>query len=274
MNDSRATIQNNTLKAGIMKYFHSFFCIVVICFLMLQPSHAQVRFGIQGGLSVPNLSGGNNEVSQGYTSRLAPNAGVNAEFGIARQFSIQPEIDFDGQGGQRNGLQPITTVDLPPLPSGGYYYANFKNMSILNYLEVPVFVKYSLGGIFVKFHVMAGPYAGLLLSATQKTSGTSTIYTDKNGSALVMPDGSGGYVQAPPQSFDASTGVKSSIHEVNAGIAGGIGASLPLMPGSSLDISIRGLYGVTNIQTSAADGMSHTGNLIVTIGYEWELLVI
>ncbi len=203
-----------------MKRSILFFMSLSIFFLTLQTSHAQVRIGIQGGLSVPDLSGGNNEISQGYTSRRAPDFGITAEFGVTSGFSIEPQINFDGQGGQRNGMQPVT--DLPPgfqAPPSGYLYANFKNVSILNYLEVPILAKYTFGLGGVGLEVNAGPFIGFLLNATDNTSGTSSIYIDKNGTPLVMPDGNGGYVPVPPQSFDASSDVTSSLHEVNIGIA-------------------------------------------------------
>ncbi len=249
------------------------FLLIPLLFLTLRTAQAQIRIGVQGGLSVPNLSGGNNEISQGYTSRLAPNFGITAEFGIIDNFSIQPEINFDGQGGQRNGLQPITNLppQLPP-PSTGYYYASFKNMSILNYLEIPVLAKYSLGVSRIKFEVVAGPYIGFLLNATEKTSGTSSIYIDKNGDPLVIPFPNGG--ATPIESFDASTDVTSSINRVNIGIAGGVGASVSVTSRASLSLDIRGLYGLTNVQKDPADGTSHTGNLIVSVGYSYELLGI
>ena len=237
-----------------------------VFFLSLQISSAQVRIGLQGGLSVPELSGGNNEISQGYTSRLAPNFGITAEFGVTDKFSIEPQINFDGQGGQRNGLQPITSTDLPQLPSGGYYYANFDNTSILNYIEVPVLAKYTfrLGGIGLD--VNAGPYVGFLLNATQKTSGTSFIYSDKNGTVLTISG-----FPVPPQPFAANSGVKGSISEVNAGLAGGVGVILPFTSRECFSLDLRGLYGLTDVQKYAQDGTSHTGNLIISVGYSYEI---
>ena len=105
-----------------MKRMISYLMLISLFLLSVRTSSAQVRVGIHGGLSVPDLSGGDNIISEGYTSRLAPNFGISAEFGITNIFSIEPQIDFDGQGGQRNGLQPITSTSLPALPSG-YYYA-------------------------------------------------------------------------------------------------------------------------------------------------------
>ncbi len=233
---------------------------------MLQTSQAQVQIGIQGGLSVPDLSGGNNAISQGYASRLAPNFGITAEFAVSDKFSIEPQVIFDGQGGQRNGLQPITSSELPPLPSGGYYYANFRNTSILNYVEIPVLAKYTFGLGGIALDVNAGPYVGFLLNATEKTSGTSFIYSDQNGTPAFIEG-----FPVPPESFDASSDVTSSLHVVNVGIAGGVGVILPLTGRASVSLDLRGLYGLTNVQKYAEDGTSHTGNLILSIGYSYNI---
>ncbi|HQT92388.1 MAG TPA: porin family protein [Candidatus Kryptobacter bacterium] len=254
-----------------MKELILFSLLILTALLMPQSSNAQVRIGIQGGLSVPDLSGGNNEISQGYTSRLAPNFGISADFGITNNFSIEPQVNFDGQGGQRNGLQPITNLppELPALPNGDYYYASFNNMSILNYLEIPILVKYTfeLGGFGLD--VNAGPYVGFLLNATEKTSGRSQIDVDKNGTPLTVS----GFL-VPPQSFDASTDVTNSINQVNFGIAGGVGIILPVSTRGCLSLDLRGLYGLTNVQKYAQDGTSHTGNLVVSLGYSYELIGI
>lgn len=122
--------------------------------------------------------------------------------------------------------------------------------------------------------VNAGPYVGFLLGATQKTSGTSSIYIDQNETPLVMPGPNGTFVPVPPQSFDASTGVTSSINKVNVGIDGGVGIILPLSGRSDISLDVRGLYGFTNIQRYSQDGTSHTGNLLVTLGYSYELIGI
>ncbi len=239
-----------------MKRLTSFILFISIFLLTLPMARAQVLIGIQGGLSVPDLSGGNNEVSQGYTSRLAPNFGLTFEFAMTNNFSIEPQINFDGQGGQRNGFQPIASLPPP------YNYANFNNMSILNYIEIPVLAKYIYRLNNIALDINGGPFVGFLLNATEKTSGTSSIY---------IPNGDGGYIQGPSESFDANSSVKSSINEVNFGIAGGVGLIFPVTPKASVSLDVRGLYGLTNIQKYAQDGTSHTGNLIISVGYCYDI---
>jgi len=123
----------------------------------------------------------------------------------------------------------------------------------------------------LNFNLSAGPYVGFLLNATEKSSGTSSIYIDKNGTPLVMPDSSGGFTPVPPQSFDASTDVTSSINKLNFGVAGGVGINLPVTGRARVSLDVRGLYGFTNVQKDSEDGTSHTGNLIISIGYSYEL---
>src|SRR5208283_791611 len=127
------------------------------------------------------------------------------------------------------------------------------------------------GGWQLQFQVNAGPYVGYLTSATQKTSGTSLIYVDKNRTPLtipVPPDYTQS-VQAPPQSFDANTDVTDSIHRLNAGIQGGVGIAFPVSDLQTLSLEVHGLYGLTNIQKYAEDGTNHTGNLLISMGYSF-----
>lgn len=246
-----------------------FLIIFYFLFIININIEAQIKIGVHGGMSVPNLRGGTNEVSQGYSSRFAPSFGVFGEYELNNNFYLNAGINFDGQGGQRNGVQPITSTDLPPLPSGGYYYANFKNVSILNYLEIPVTLKYLFGNSPIKYFIDAGPYVGFLLNAKEESSGVSSIYIDKNGTLLTepVPPTYQTFVPVPPQSFDATTDVYSSLHKVNAGITGGVGVSFKISNYQNIIIELKGLYGLTNIQKFAADGKSHTGNLIIDAGY-------
>ena len=118
-------------------------------------------FGVHGGLSIPDLSGGGgNAISSNYTSRLAANFGLQADYDICKKFSIDVELNYAGQGGKRDGLQPVT--NLPSqyqslVPPGDYLYGNFKNTAAFDYLELPILARMKWGQAF-KFYVNAGPY--------------------------------------------------------------------------------------------------------------------
>jgi hypothetical protein len=130
--------------------------------------------GFKGGVSLPKLSGGgDNELSRDYESRIAPNFGAFADFGISRNFSVQPEINFAGNGGKRKGVQPITGAvpGLPSLPDGVYYYADFENEAVLNYLEIPVLVKYRFNPESKKrVYINGGVFYGYLFSSQNQNA--------------------------------------------------------------------------------------------------------
>ncbi len=246
------------------------FCIFFLFLFTNTRAQSKIWIGVQGGISIPSISGGNNELSEGFTSRLAPNFGIFAEYSVDDHFSIQPELNFAGQGGKRNGLQPIT-ASSPQLQAIAaqynepYLYADFKNVAVLNYLELPILAKYSWGKR-TKFYVNAGPYLGYLLSAKEKTSGTSPIYHDKTGDQAEY------YGQElPPQSFDSTVNVYSSIHKFNVGITGGVGLSYPVCNNGRIIFDARFEYGFVNIQSDPANGKNNTGNVLLSLGYAYRL---
>src|ERR1700744_5756920 len=131
--------------------------LLLACILHAGTSKGQSTWlGLKGGISIPNLSGGgDNPLSNGYISRLAANFGLQSEFVLQKHFSLEVELNYAGQGGQRKGVQPIT--NLPPelqqlAPINGYLYANFRNKAILDYLELPVMAKMTWGTTF-QFYV-------------------------------------------------------------------------------------------------------------------------
>jgi hypothetical protein len=244
-----------------MRKFASF---LLLAGFFLQPGTTNAQstwLGIKGGLSIPDLSGGNgNQLSSDYTSRLAANFGLLSEYRVENHFSIQVELNYAGQGGKRDGMQPIT--NLPPslasqVPPGSYLYADFNNKAVLDYLELPVLAKVTWGRLS-GFYINAGPYFGYLLKGTEKTSGTSEIYADPHGQEVVDPQ---------PTSFDANTNITSSIHRFNVGVTGGAGLFCHLDRNDKLFLDARFEYGLINIQKYSQDGSNNTGNLLLSLGY-------
>jgi hypothetical protein len=225
----------------------------------------QTHVGVQGGLSIPNIRGGNNVQSMGFTSRKGPYFGLFADFSLAPHFSLRAEINHASQGGKRDGMQAIIT-DLPaglPVPPGLTLYADFHNETILDYIEIPLLAEFSWGNK-PRFYIHAGPYVGFLLRAKVVTSGQSSLYLDLSGTPLLIPPD---YQPLPPKSFDATTDVKQDINSTNAGIAGGAGLALAAGPGDIL-FTVHFSLGLANIQRDVElNGKNHTGAVVVTIGY-------
>lgn len=226
----------------------------------LSRNNPNFSLGVFGGLNIPRLSGGGGyELSRDFTSRAGVAFGLTSSVYVGSNFSLRLDAMYSSEGGKRNGVQAFDASTFSPLvPSGTYFYADYNNESILNYLEIPLLVKYSFPlGKSTKFYVDLGPYAGILLNAKQKTHGSSLIYADREQTQVIVP---------VAQPFDANTDVKSDIKSFNAGVTGGGGIAENLGSGEVF-IDLRGAYGITTIQKDKKNGSSHTGNLLVDLGY-------
>ena len=183
--------------------------LLLIAFCTTPAWAGPVRFGPRLGSSIPNLhAGDDNPISTGWTSRVAFAFGLMAEFEVSPSFSIQPEVNYAPQGGQRNGAQPVpfdgSALGLPP---GTPIYARYDNTADIDYVEIPLLAKYRFGSAR-QVYATFGPYVGLLITAKNVTSGTSQLYYD---SALTQPVEISPGVPYPPLDFGATTDIKSEL---------------------------------------------------------------
>lgn len=217
----------------------------------------EVTFGVHGGLSIPDIRGSSTDIfSQGFTSRQGPFFGISLETQVSPLFSLVAEINYTSQGGKKNGMQVITNVP-PGFPTDIYLYADFKNETILDYLEVPVLARLNFGRR-LRFFVNAGPYVGILVRARAVTSGSSLIYLDQAGTQPII---------SSPVSFDANTDVKDSLRSTNIGLYAGGGVKYPVGFGAFI-LEAHFQLGLTTIQRDVAtSGKSQTGAVVISLGY-------
>jgi len=223
--------------------------------------------GAFGGLNTPRLTGGGgNPLSDGWSSRSGAAYGLTLDWKTGNHFGWRADVLYSSEGGQRNGMQALDGSSFnPQVPAGTYFYANYNNESILNYLEVPVMAKYTIHlGKSTKFYFDFGPYLGFLLNAKQITSGSSIVYADAAGTQPVSVDPQTGHVFPAP--FDANTDINSDINKINFGLTGGIGLAQGVGFGH-IFLDLRGAYGLTYVQNDTKNGSSHTGNLLIALGY-------
>lgn len=248
--------------------FPLLFPILLLSFYTVKAQ--QFALGVRGGISVPNLSAGSNNqnpLNTGYSSRLGPDAGLFAEVKFCDLFSLQGMVEYSSQGGKKNGLQAITPPSeivsmYPPGQAPTYLYANYNSEAKLDYLLVPLLAKFGweFGSSSPwRIYVDAGPFAGLLLSAKQVTTGNSPFYADPKGQQA-LPGGS--------HSFDNTENIKSQLHRANWGIEGNVGLSYRF-GSNSVFIEGGGNYGLRNIQLGSRNGKNNTGAATAVIGYSY-----
>lgn len=123
-------------------------CLLAFCVLFTAYSVAQIGLGIKGGVNFANVGG--TDAPPGAKTLTGFAAGGYVEISLPLLFTIQPEILYSQKG---------TTYDQTVLGT------NFKVTAKLNYLEIPVLVKYSFPVPVVKPSLYVGPAMGILLSA-------------------------------------------------------------------------------------------------------------
>lgn len=253
--------------------------------------HAQqVSIGVRGGMTVPNLTGGNGPdatpLSTGYSSRSGLGFGAFAEIKFSKLFSLQPMVEYSQQGGKKNGLQAFTIPDKmkqsPTYQANAgqmpdYLYANYNSKSKINYLMVPVLGKFGwdLGtNSHFRIYADAGPYVGFLLNAHQVVSGgNSNVYMDNAGKIpvpanKVFPNAPEGTPLNIP--FDQTQDIKNQLHSLNWGLEGNVGLAYRFKR-SSVFVEGGGNYGLMNIQKGTANGKNHIGAATVMVGYAYDL---
>ncbi|MFZ1799582.1 MAG: porin family protein [Chitinophagaceae bacterium] len=245
-----------------MKKIYPFLFVLSFILILQNNVFAQAPFtiGIKGGVSIPNLrSSGDNLLDKGWKSRSGPYLGLVAEVNLSDFLAITAEINYSSQGGKRTGTQAIPNPSNPPIPP--YLYADFKNIAIINYVEVPLMTtfKFALGSS-THLLVQSGVYGGFLLRGKNVSSGEGMLYLDENLSIPVTP----------VQSFDHTTDIKDQIKSFNYGLQIGLGLSVDFNT-SSLRLMGGANYGLTSIQKDPVNGNDHTGALTVSLAYLLDL---
>ena len=181
-------------------------------------------------------------------------------------------------------MQPVTANDLsnslnsfypfigiPLITNANPLYATFDSESDLQYLEIPALIKFGWGDN-LRFSAAIGPYVGILLKATQVTSGSSQFYLDSEGTLPVfVPDEDGQIITLPAQSLDANTDIKDDLKTVNFGGTFAIGISKNIGDAGQLFIDARASYGFNSIQIKDEYGESNIGGVIFSLGYAYTL---
>ena len=135
-----------------MKYL---FCLLVAGTSLIQVAEAQsFKLGVKVGGNMNKIQG--QSFSDGF--KFAYHAGAFAEINFNKKWGIQPEVLWNQMGGVPSDFQSVygtaTNVNISSL-------FNSDNVFKLNYLSIPILLRYTtVGGLFT-FNV--GPQFGIVL---------------------------------------------------------------------------------------------------------------
>jgi hypothetical protein len=122
--------------------FSALAAVSLLACALAPKAHAQ--FGIKAGVNEAVLKG---RVGEDATYKTYFHAGVFYEAKLIGPLSIQPELLYSLQGSQLKGATTVTNYTTQ-----------------LNYIQVPILLKATLGPVFVE----AGPQFGYLVGANEK----------------------------------------------------------------------------------------------------------
>lgn len=242
-------------------------------------TNTEIKIGGKVGYSLGSLTSSTESIyTDDYESISGIDFGLTFEFKLTALISMQTELNYTHRGGERNGLQPVPTnanpdieylndfvfpfIGLAPITNENPLYATFNSEVDLQYIEVPALLKFGWGDN-LRFSAAIGPYVGILLKATQVTSGTSQFYLDSEGTIPLD--------FVPAVSFDANTNIKDDLKTVNFGGTLAVGISKKLGDTGQLFVDARISYGINSIQIKDVYGESNVGGVIFSAGYAYTL---
>lgn len=240
-----------------------------LIFFHLRGSAQNIALGIKGGAGTSSLAvrnGDANRLNTAYDPKWGPSAGIFAEYQFTNLISLQATLEYSAQGGTRNGLQALATPadvvgQYPAGQAPSFVYANYRNNIKLNYLALPVLVKFGLDIKHSKFRLYTseGLFIGFLLNATQTATGTSDLYPDATGKNA-LPGGA--------KSLNITQNIKGQFHSINAGIDGSIGVNYATRHGN-IFFEGSGNYGFLTLQKNTQAEKNTVSVITISIGYSY-----
>lgn len=178
------------------------------------------------------------------------------------------------RGGRRDGIQPITIPDkyLSLFQNNfktdkDYLYANLNNVSKMNYLLLPLMLKFEYPIAFkghLRAYIEAGPNFGYLLASKQVINANPLrVFLEADGTKEIPSPGVKKFFGS---SIDTIIDGRDELHHLNVGVQGGLG--LVWVSGKSkIFIEGGGNYGFIPVQKGNEHGKNNIGAATILLGY-------
>ena len=147
------------------------------------------HFGIKGGLNLYNI---HNDNGANYDTRTSFNLGLLAHIHLNKQWALQPELVYSGQGAKYTTAGDETTLKL-------------------GYINLPVMLQYMFDN---GFRLEAGPQVGFLTGAKAVTGKTSVDVKDNLTTADFGLGFGVGYLN-PPTGFGVDARYNLGLTDIN-----------------------------------------------------------
>jgi hypothetical protein len=134
---------------------------LAVCLMGGLFTKAQISIGFKTGVNFADakLSGITESLLPDANNITTPMAGINIQYRITEQLSFQPEINFVQRGFQAHEGFEFNVLDVP-IPVG------VKAITKINYVEMPLQLKYKFTTGVVQPYILAGPSISYASSGT------------------------------------------------------------------------------------------------------------
>jgi hypothetical protein len=227
--------------------------LLIALTMILASSVAYSQFGIKGGISLAKIGGDDSKqiinlgdfeptlagippITIEPKTKLGFVAGISYKMNLILGLSIQPELLYI----QKGAIYEPPTISIASVYPGGS--VNGKVTMKLDYIEIPVLVKYSLPIPVISPYIEGGISYGILVSAKSKTE--------------ITVNGIQGITQPP----SGETDIKDQMKKNDLSIQIGVGAELTI-----LEVDARYVMGLSKLDK---DGNAKTYNrgIVITAG--------
>ena len=217
-----------------MKFFT---LLLLLCMAMAASVSAQ-QFGVKGGMNGSSVFVDGESYN---TFKASFYVGAFAEFELPNRFSVQPEIVYSAQGTYSEFIHDVSGMTK----SVTVIRSELQTTSKVNYLNIPILVKYEL---FDGFTMNVGPQFGFLLGGLKQDWDLSYVAVTDGVLGSVSESGTDNYNKDDVNTFDFSVavGLEYDITE-------------------RIDVSVRYNIGLTDI---AKDGKSRNGVFQLGVGFK------
>lgn len=196
----------------------------------------EVKFGAKVGLNLSNIRGDYPTGIDEHNSKIGFHIGGFAEYEINDKFTLQPELLFSTQG---------NTYGYKDYYGGGSYYEGADYNLKLNYLNLPIVLKYN---IIEKLSIDFGLQIGYLMSAKTKIDVTEDSTAPSQNYSVEIDNIKGGIYD-----FDGTTvQVNGSVNRLDFGLI--LGASYDITE----KIFLQGRYnfGLSKVDKNSTNGIN------------------
>jgi Outer membrane protein beta-barrel domain len=134
--------------------------LLVSLVMLLAVSAAFSQFGIKGGIDLGTFGGADKPSDLKYRMGIA--GGISCKIGLVAGLSLQPEVMYI----QKGAVMEVNTLQ-------GIYTINDKQTAMLDYIDIPVLIKFNFPIPVFSPYIEGGVSYGILISAKSKLEESS-----------------------------------------------------------------------------------------------------